>query len=185
MLPEPTERLRFRRMRMTDLDHVAALLVAFDPVRGDRPPSTRDDGVRWIEWQERNHVEHGFGLWVVESHDGAFVGDCGLTVQDVEGSGSRGASAWRSSERRTSTEATRWSSACTSWAGPEHTGAPGRPASCGRLRGPGRSPRRRRHFILLAATFASFLMADAGMAASSMATTAATRLPSPMNTVLE
>jgi hypothetical protein len=25
--------------------------------------------VRWIEWQERNHVEHGFGLWVVESHD--------------------------------------------------------------------------------------------------------------------
>ena len=25
--------------------------------------------VRWIEWQERNHVEYGFGLWVVESHD--------------------------------------------------------------------------------------------------------------------
>ena len=85
MLPEPTERLRFRRMRMADLDDVTALLVAFDPMRGERPPSTRDDGVRWIEWQERNHVEHGFGLWVVESHDGAFVGDCGLTVQDVEG----------------------------------------------------------------------------------------------------
>ena len=85
MLPEPTERLRFRRMRMTDLDDVTALLIAFDPMRGDRPPSTRDDAVRWIEWQERNHAEHGFGLWVVETHDGAFVGDCGLTVQDVEG----------------------------------------------------------------------------------------------------
>ena len=72
-------------MRMTDLDDVTALLVAFDPMRGERPPSTRDDAVRWIEWQERNHAEHGFGLWVVETHDGAFVGDCGLTVQDVEG----------------------------------------------------------------------------------------------------
>jgi RimJ/RimL family protein N-acetyltransferase len=85
VLPEPTARLRFRRMTMSDLDDVTALLVAFDPMRGDRPPSTRDDAVRWIEWQERNHAEHGFGLWVVETHDGAFVGDCGLTVQDVEG----------------------------------------------------------------------------------------------------
>jgi RimJ/RimL family protein N-acetyltransferase len=72
-------------MRTTDLDDVTALLVAFDPMRGDRPPSTRGDAVRWIEWQERNQAEHGFGLWVVETHDGAFVGDCGLTVQDVEG----------------------------------------------------------------------------------------------------
>ena len=50
---------------MTDLDDVTALLVAFDPMRGERPPSTRDDAVRWIEWQERNHAEHGFGLWIV------------------------------------------------------------------------------------------------------------------------
>ena len=85
MLPEPTERLRFRPMVMTDLDDITALLVAFDPMRGDRPPSTRDDAVRWIEWQERNYAEHDFGLWVVETHDGTFVGDCGLTMQDVEG----------------------------------------------------------------------------------------------------
>jgi RimJ/RimL family protein N-acetyltransferase len=85
VLPETTERLRFRRMTMSDVEDVTALLVAFDPMRGDRPPSTRDDAVRWIEWQERNHAEHDFGLWVVETHDGSFVGDCGLTVQDVEG----------------------------------------------------------------------------------------------------
>lgn len=85
MLPEPTERLRFRPMEMSDLEDVTAVLVAFDPVRGDRPPSTRKDGVRWIEWQLRNYAEHDFGLWVVETHDGEFVGDCGLTVQDVEG----------------------------------------------------------------------------------------------------
>lgn len=72
-------------MTMADVDDVTAMLVGFDPMRGDRPPSTRDDAVRWIEWQERNYAEHDFGLWVVETHDGTFVGDCGLTVQDVEG----------------------------------------------------------------------------------------------------
>jgi len=72
-------------MEMSDLDDVTALLVAFDPMRGDRPPSTPDDARRWIEWQERNYAEHDFGLWVVETHDGTLVGDCGLTVQDVEG----------------------------------------------------------------------------------------------------
>ncbi|WP_278257910.1 GNAT family N-acetyltransferase [Nocardioides convexus] len=30
------------------------------------------------------YAEHGFGLWVVETHDGRFVGDCGLTVQHVD-----------------------------------------------------------------------------------------------------
>ena len=85
MLPESTERLRFRRMTMSDLDDVTAMLLDFDPMRGDRPPSTRDDAVRWVEWQERNHAEHDFGLWVVETHEGDFIGDCGLTVQDVEG----------------------------------------------------------------------------------------------------
>ena len=85
MLPEPSVRLRFRRMRMTDLDDMTAVLSASDPVRPDHPRRTRDDAVRWIEWQERNYAEHDFGLWVVETHDGTFVGDCGLTVQDIEG----------------------------------------------------------------------------------------------------
>lgn len=85
MLPEPTSRLRFRPMAMADLDDVAAVLSAPDPVRVDRPARDRDDAVRWIEWQERNYAEHDFGLWVVETHAGDFVGDCGLTMQDVEG----------------------------------------------------------------------------------------------------
>lgn len=85
MLPEPTERLRFRPMTMADLDDMTTLLSAPDPVLVDRPARDRDDAVRWIEWQERNYSDHGFGLWVLETHKGEFVGDCGLTVQDVEG----------------------------------------------------------------------------------------------------
>ena len=85
MLPEPTARLRFRPMTMADLDDMTAVLSAPDPVQVDRPVRTREDAARWIEWQQRNYAEHDFGLWVLETHDGAFVGDCGLTVQDVEG----------------------------------------------------------------------------------------------------
>jgi len=85
VLPEPTPRLRFRPMETADLDDVTAVLSAPDPVRVDRPARSRDDAVRWITWQERNYAEHGFGLWVVETRAGEFVGDCGLTMQDVEG----------------------------------------------------------------------------------------------------
>ncbi|MBB2891830.1 GNAT family N-acetyltransferase [Flexivirga oryzae] len=46
---------------------------------------SRDEAAKWIAWNERNYAEHGFGLWIVElAVDGTFVGDCGLTVQDVE-----------------------------------------------------------------------------------------------------
>lgn len=72
-------------MVTTDLDDVTALLSAPDPVHVDRPARTHEDAVHWIEWQQRNYAEHDFGLWVVETHDGTFVGDCGLTMQDVEG----------------------------------------------------------------------------------------------------
>ncbi|EON23286.1 MULTISPECIES: GNAT family N-acetyltransferase [Nocardioides] len=74
MLPEPTRRLRFREMTEADLDEVTETLSA-----------TRADAERWIAWTTDNYRQHGFGLWVIETHDGRFVGDCGLTIQEVEG----------------------------------------------------------------------------------------------------
>ncbi len=41
---------------------------------------------RWIQWNQDNYATHGFGLWVIEDLDsGDFLGDCGLTYQDVDG----------------------------------------------------------------------------------------------------
>ena len=85
MLPAPTRRLRFREMTHDDLDEMTAVLSAPDPVRPNRRLRTRDDTERWIAWNLRNYSEYGHGLWAVETHDGEFVGDCGLTVQDIEG----------------------------------------------------------------------------------------------------
>ena len=72
-------------MTESDLDEVALLLGSPDLARPTRRPRTRADAERWIAWNRRNYVEHGHGLWVVETHDGVFVGDCGLTIQDIEG----------------------------------------------------------------------------------------------------
>lgn len=74
VLPDPTARLRFRPMSRDDLANVSALELG-----GNRGPAG------WIEWSLQNYDDHGFGLWVVETHDGEFVGDCGLTMQEVEG----------------------------------------------------------------------------------------------------
>lgn len=84
-IPPPTKRLTFRAMVESDLAEVTAYLGAPDtaqPLSGTR---TGGDAARWIEWQQRNYAEHGFGLWVVETRDGELVGDCGLTVQEIEG----------------------------------------------------------------------------------------------------
>jgi len=83
--PVPTDRLRFREMAPNDLDALADVLGAPYPHRPGQPARSRDDTERWIAWNLRSYGEHGFGLWAVETHDGRFVGDCGLTVQDVEG----------------------------------------------------------------------------------------------------
>lgn len=71
-------------MTEEDLDDVEEVLSAPDPVRPGRRRRTRADAERWIAWTLRNYAEHGFGLWVIETHEGRFAGDCGLTVQYVD-----------------------------------------------------------------------------------------------------
>lgn len=48
-------------------------------------PKTREQAAAWIAWNQDNYARFGHGLWIVETHNGAFVGDCGLTWQKVNG----------------------------------------------------------------------------------------------------
>jgi RimJ/RimL family protein N-acetyltransferase len=81
-----TERLRLRPYTFAD---EAALFDVFSDVQARTfyPEMSRRSNVRkWIEWNIRNYDEFGFGLWALEHKtSGAFLGDCGLTYQDVEG----------------------------------------------------------------------------------------------------
>ncbi|WP_258567197.1 MULTISPECIES: GNAT family N-acetyltransferase [unclassified Microbacterium] len=83
LLPGPTARLVFREMTENDLDAMADMLgdpevMAFFPA-----PKTRDESAEWIARMQQRYREHGHGLWIIETHDGDFVGDCGLTWQSV------------------------------------------------------------------------------------------------------
>ena len=83
MLPPATSRLRFREMNEADIDLMAGLLGDPFVMRFYPQPKTRDEATRWIEWNQANYAKHGYGLWIVETHAGDFVGDCGLTWQQV------------------------------------------------------------------------------------------------------
>ncbi|MFF2821890.1 GNAT family N-acetyltransferase [Arthrobacter koreensis] len=85
MLPQDTARLRFRDMTPEDLDLMAGLLGDPEVMTYYPAPKTRDEAAKWIAWNEANYARHGYGLWIVETHDGEFLGDCGLTWQKING----------------------------------------------------------------------------------------------------
>lgn len=72
-------------MEVGDLDVMAELLGDPEVMRFYPAPKTRDEARGWIDSMRRSYDEHGLGLWLVETHEGDFVGDCGLTWQQVNG----------------------------------------------------------------------------------------------------
>jgi [ribosomal protein S5]-alanine N-acetyltransferase len=81
-----TERLRLRAY--TAADEAELFDVFSDPyARRFYPEMANRANVRaWIEWNLRNYDESGLGLWAMELKvEDQFIGDCGLTYQDVEG----------------------------------------------------------------------------------------------------
>jgi len=88
MLPKDTPRLRFREMTPEDLDLMAGLLGDPDVMAYYPAPKTREEAAKWITWNRANYAQHGYGLWIVETHDGEFLGDCGLTWQKINGKSS-------------------------------------------------------------------------------------------------
>jgi RimJ/RimL family protein N-acetyltransferase len=85
-VPRPTPRLAFREMGPADLDDMAALLGDPQVMRYYPHPKSRQEASAWIAWNQRLYHEHGFGLWLLTLRaTGEFVGDCGLTPQQVDG----------------------------------------------------------------------------------------------------
>jgi RimJ/RimL family protein N-acetyltransferase len=81
-----TSRLVLRRFRLDDLDALAGVLGDAETMSFYPHPFSRTECRRWIEWNVGSYELNGFGLWAMELKDGGgFVGDCGLTVQNVDG----------------------------------------------------------------------------------------------------
>jgi len=81
-----TERLLLREMAPDDLGELSEILGDSETMRFYPHPFNRDEAAGWIEWCRRSYRDHGYGLWALILKDtGEFVGDCGLTLQDVDG----------------------------------------------------------------------------------------------------
>ena len=86
LFPGDTERLRFRRQDMDDAAFIHSLLSDPEHMRFYPRTYSLEEARGWIDWQLNLYRDHGFGLWALElkeTHE--LVGQCGLTIQDVEG----------------------------------------------------------------------------------------------------
>ena len=81
-----TERLLLREMNMGDYDALYKILADSDIMR-HYPYNFDERRVRgWIERNMERYLRDGFGLWAVCLKDnGEMIGDCGLTLQNIEG----------------------------------------------------------------------------------------------------
>lgn len=80
-----TERLVLRPFVADDLGPLHEILGDAETMRFYPAPFTLEATRDWIERNQRRYDEDGFGLWVVQERStGAFLGDCGPTIQLVD-----------------------------------------------------------------------------------------------------
>jgi RimJ/RimL family protein N-acetyltransferase len=81
-----TERLILRHLTLDDVDDLWQILGDPKAMRYYPAPFTRAQTEGWIRHALTSYAQHEVGLWAVIRKEGQrFLGDCGLTVQPVEG----------------------------------------------------------------------------------------------------
>ena len=81
-----TKRLILRQFTNDDFFELKKILSDEETMK--YYPKPYDDSMvqRWIEWNLDNYQKYGFGLWAIcLKESGQFVGDCGLTMQNIDG----------------------------------------------------------------------------------------------------
>lgn len=80
-----TERLFLREMTPEDADALALVLSDPESMKFYPHPFSREEVENWIKWNQGNYEKYGFGLWAVcLKESGEMIGDCGITMQQVE-----------------------------------------------------------------------------------------------------
>ncbi len=81
-----TQRLFLREMNMNDYDALYAVLADRE-IMQHYPYVFDEERVKsWIERNMNRYRENGFGLWAVcLKETGEMIGDCGLTLQNIDG----------------------------------------------------------------------------------------------------
>ena len=81
-----TERLFLREMNMDDLDALYEVLADQEIMRHYPYIFDEKKVKEWIERNMNRYQKDGFGLWAVcLKESGEMIGDCGLTLQNIDG----------------------------------------------------------------------------------------------------
>lgn len=81
-----TPHLILREFSADDVDALAVVLSDPETMRFYPAPLDQAGVENWIARNRRRYAKDGHGLWaMVSKSSGELIGDCGLTVQDVEG----------------------------------------------------------------------------------------------------
>ena len=81
-----TERLGLREYTPDDFDALYEIMSDPETMQHYPAPFTEERTRRWITWNLENYKTYGFGLWaVVLKETGEFIGDCGVTIQNIDG----------------------------------------------------------------------------------------------------
>ena len=82
-----TSRLILREFVPEDVDALARVISDPETMRFYPAPFDRAGVETWISRNLRRYAENGHGLWaMILKANGELIGDCGLTVQNVDGS---------------------------------------------------------------------------------------------------
>jgi len=81
-----THRLYLRQLVPADISSLA-LVLSDQESMSHYPHAFSDEEVRkWIERNVERYKNDGFGLWaVIRKADNQFLGDCGITLQNIDG----------------------------------------------------------------------------------------------------
>ena len=81
-----TERLILREYIPEDFNLLYEILSDAENMSHYPKPYDKDGISRWLTWSFDNYSKYGFGLWAIELKEaGQFIGDCGLTMQNIDG----------------------------------------------------------------------------------------------------
>lgn len=81
-----TERLILREYTQDDFDALFEIMSDAETMQHYPAPFDAERTKGWIDWNLDNYKKYGFGLWaVVLKETGRFIGDCGITIQNIDG----------------------------------------------------------------------------------------------------
>lgn len=81
-----TERLILRELRIVDKKDLAKVFSDSLSMQYYDHPFNEHEVEEWLNWNIENYTTYNCGLWaVILKEDGTFLGDCGITMQNIDG----------------------------------------------------------------------------------------------------